>query len=189
MCQGFGSTRQSRRAGLTALKIHKRDKFPRRGITTAPPKVVPDGGIVDTLLAWRIDVYARRTLRNIVLRNTLGLAVRTLIASRSVGAEYDCFIIRSSSRTWKVLPFFSPELLYPFPSVSVFLSVFATWIPFRISSPYLSSIVRKFGDSAISYDFYPVNNVDFSMILSRLWTRIGNLPRSTENSRIWLSYL
>lgn len=48
-----------------------------------------------------------------------------------------------------------------------------------------SSEVRRFR----SYDFYPVNNVDFSMMSSRLWTRIGNLPRSTENLRIWLSYL
>lgn len=39
--------------------------------------------------------------RNIVLKNILGLSY-ALIASRSAGPEYDCFIIRSSSRTWKL---------------------------------------------------------------------------------------
>lgn len=38
------------------------------------------------------------TSRNIVLKNILGLSC-ALIASRSAGPEYDCFIIRSSSRT------------------------------------------------------------------------------------------
>lgn len=90
----------------------------------------------------------------------------------------------------KVLPLFSPELLlYPLPSVPFRpLPRFCDFdhisyiITLLISD---SSEVRRFH----SYDFYPVNNVDFSMMSSRLWTRIGNLPRSTENLKIWLSYL
>lgn len=67
MCQGF---RLVRRAGLTASKIHKRQV----SFTAAESR---SRGIVDVFLAWRIDVvYAHRTLRNIVLRNTVGLAVR-----------------------------------------------------------------------------------------------------------------
>lgn len=76
----------------TASKIHKR-------------------GNVDTLLADDYGDYHPPSgrSRNIVLKNILGLSC-ALIASRSVGPEYDCFIIRSSSRTWKTSDvfFFSP---------------------------------------------------------------------------------
>ena len=78
--------------------------------------------------------------------------------------------------------FSSGEFLHPFFAQSL-LSDFATSIPFRISSSYPdSSEVRRF----CSYDFYPVNNIDFNMMSFRLWTR--NLSGGVY-SRIWLSYL
>lgn len=59
--------------------------------------------------------------RNIVLKNISRTSLLcALIASRSAGPEYDCFIIRSSSRTWKTSDvFFSLSSFYlflpPFP--------------------------------------------------------------------------
>lgn len=87
------------------------------------------------------------------------LQCTTLIASRSIGAEYDCFIIRSSSRTWKsfvsfplstsffytsLLDLASFVILSPLFISLVYLtsysppSLFATLILFRISSSYSS---------------------------------------------------
>lgn len=159
MCQGFDSS------GAPVWRHRKsiNDKFPRRGINHRG-KSFPRKSTI--LSAWRIDVvYARRTLRNIVLRNTLGLAVRTLIASRSVGAEYDCFIIRSSSRTWKSsASFFPPSFFILFPLFRL-LFRFCDFDHISYIITLLipdSSEVRRFR----SYDFYPVNNVDFSMMSS-----------------------
>lgn len=71
----------------------------------------------------------------------------TLIASRSVGAEYDCFIIRSSSRTWKSSAFF---FLSGAPSSSLRLSTFSRVLRLRFHFVYHHPIVQKFDNFVVT---------------------------------------
>lgn len=84
----------------------------------------------------------------------------------------------------KVLPFFSSSGSSSSSAFSRFLRLRFRFVCHHLTHPD-SSEVRRFR----SYDFYPVNNIDFNMKSSRLWTRSRNLSTSTEDLRIWLSYL
>lgn len=124
----------------TASKIHKR-------------------GNVDTLLADDYGDYHPPSgrSRNIVLKNILGLSC-ALIASRSVGPEYDCFIIRSSSRTWKTSDVFFFLLSL---SLSFVLSFF---LVFRVISSFYCR--RTTTRHSVNFDRFPyrsglINKRDF----------------------------
>lgn len=134
-------------------------------------------GIVDTLsLADRTSSYARRTLRNIVLRNTLGLLQCAPLLLLAPLARNTIVLLYDLRRELgKVLSLFPPELLYPLPS---FLpSSSPVFVLFRSHFVYHHlTHLRWFGSLMIrSYDFYPVNNVDFSMMSSPGYEPLGSV--------------
>lgn len=137
-------------------------------MTSLPPKVVPAESSI--LLERRIGVYVGRTLQNIVLRNTLGLALHPYCFSlRWCGIRLFYYTIFVANLEKFCL--FSPP---PEDSSSSFHSVFSRFLRLRFHFVYHhltypdSSEVRRFR----SYDFYPVNNVDFNMMSPRLWTSV-----------------
>lgn len=132
-----------------------------------PPKVVPAESSI--LLAGWIDVvYLRWTLRNIVLRNILGLAVHPYCFSlrwRGIRLFYYTIFVANLEK-------FSSFFLLPssFIPLSRLRSAFSGFFCDFDSISYIITLLIL-GSSEVrrsrSYDFHPVNNVDFSMISSR----------------------
>lgn len=171
------------------------DKLLRHGHTAAEIKVV--SAELSILLAGRIERRLRRSSDtakycfeeyprtcSAPLLLLAPLARNTIVLLYDLRRELGSFAFPFSPPPYPASSSFFVSHLFDSPS-SWFLRLRLHFVYHHLT--HLGSFeVWQFR----SYDFfffYPVNNVDFGMMSSRLWTRTDNLPISRRNSRAWLS--